>query len=125
MVWNFEERCKFDSNDSVEDLRDYSIKAFKSFFMNICNFVKTETGFTCEIKNILFSWNNYLVKFDLKQQETKIKLELNVEPKFRLLAYWPFPPFIVYGLPGGSIARIFRKRKFEKYLTNLSNKISK
>ena len=125
MAWNFEERCKFDSNDTIEDLRDYSIKTFKSFFMNISNFVKTETGFTCEIKNILLSWNNYLVKFDLKQQETKVKLELNVEPKFRLLAYWPFPPFIVFGLPSGFVARIFRKQKFEKYLNNLSNKIIK
>jgi len=125
MAWNFEERCKFDSNDSVDDLRDYSIKTFKSFFMNINNFVITETGFTCEIKNILFSWNNYIVKFNLKPQETKVKLELFVEPKFRLLAYWPFPPFIVFGLPSGFIARIFRKQKFEKYLNNLSNKIAK
>ncbi len=125
MVWNFEERCKFDSSDSIEDLRDYSIKTFKSFFMNISNFKKTETGFTCEIKNILFSWNNYIVKLDLKQQETKIKLELDVEPKFRLLAYWPLPPFIVFGLPSGFVARIFRKQKFEKYINNLSSKITR
>ncbi len=125
MAWNFEEKCKLDAGSSVEESRDYSMKKFKNSFWNIKNLVKTETGFNCEIKNMLLSWNNYLVRFDLRQQDTKMKLELTVEPKFRVLAYWPVPPFIVFGIPTGLAGRYFRKQKFEKFLNSLSNELSR
>ena len=93
--------------------------------MNIDNFIKTDNGFKCEIKNLFISWNRYIVKLELKQQDKRLKIELEVEPKFRLTAFWPLPPMFVFGIPFGLVARFIRKRKFEKYVATITNAYSK